>query len=103
MTLLNMTWIPVPRQLDYEVIASIARETKPRMIICGYSAYSRVIDFAAFRAIADDVGAVLMADIAHIAGLVAGGVASFTVSTCAYRDDHDPQDTQGPTWWTDPL
>jgi glycine hydroxymethyltransferase len=65
---------PSTEQLDYEVIASIARETKPRMIICGYSAYSRVIDFAAFRAIADDVGAVLMADIAHIAGLVAGGV-----------------------------
>jgi glycine hydroxymethyltransferase len=65
---------PETEQLDYDVIASIARECKPRMIICGYSAYSRVIDFAAFRRIADEVGAVLMADIAHIAGLVAAGV-----------------------------
>ena len=61
-------------RLDYDAIAKIARETKPKMIICGYSAYSRVIDFARFRAIADEVGAVLMADIAHIAGLVAAGV-----------------------------
>ena len=60
--------------LDYDAIARIARETKPKMIICGYSAYPRVIDFARFRAIADEVGAVLMADIAHIAGLVATGV-----------------------------
>jgi len=60
--------------LDYDAIARIARETKPKMIICGYSAYPRVIDFARFRAIADEVGAVLMADIAHIAGLVASGV-----------------------------
>ena len=61
-------------RLDYDAIAKIVRETKPKMIICGYSAYSRVIDFARFRAIADEVGAVLMADIAHIAGLVAAGV-----------------------------
>ena len=60
--------------LDYDAIARIAKETKPKMIICGYSAYPRVIDFARFRAIADEVGAVLMADIAHIAGLVAAGV-----------------------------
>ena len=60
--------------LDYAVIARIARECKPQLIICGYSAYSRVIDFARFREIADEVGAYLMADIAHIAGLVAAGV-----------------------------
>ncbi len=60
--------------LDYDAIAKIARECKPKMIICGYSAYPRIIDFAAFRKIADEVGAVLMADIAHIAGLVATGV-----------------------------
>ena len=59
--------------LDYEHIAKRALETKPIMIICGYSAYSRTIDFAKFREIADSVGAYLMADIAHIAGLVAGG------------------------------
>ncbi|MBC8201139.1 MAG: serine hydroxymethyltransferase [Planctomycetes bacterium] len=59
--------------LDYDHIAKRALETKPAMIICGYSAYSRTIDFARFREIADSVGAYLMADIAHIAGLVAGG------------------------------
>ncbi len=65
---------PDSELLDYDVIAKRADETKPAMIICGYSAYPRVIDFARFREIADDVGAILMADIAHIAGLVAAGV-----------------------------
>jgi len=60
--------------LDYDHIAQRAKETNPDMIICGYSAYSRTIDFAKFREIADSVGAYLMADIAHIAGLIAGGV-----------------------------
>ena len=65
---------PETELLDYDAIAAIARECKPQLIICGYSAYSRTIDFARFRAIADEVGAYLMADIAHIAGLVATGV-----------------------------
>ena len=65
---------PETERLDYDAIARIAREVKPRMIICGYSAYPRTIDFARFRAIAEEVGAWLMADIAHIAGLVAAGV-----------------------------
>ncbi|MCH2139858.1 MAG: serine hydroxymethyltransferase [Phycisphaerales bacterium] len=64
---------PETERLDYEAIAARANEVKPKMIICGYSAYPRTIDFEKFRAIADDVGALLMADIAHIAGLVAGG------------------------------
>jgi len=64
---------PKTETLDYDTIATRARETKPKMIICGYSAYPRTIDFARFRKIADEVGAVLMADIAHIAGLVATG------------------------------
>ena len=64
---------PDTETLDYEHIAKRALETKPKMIICGYSAYSRTIDFKRFREIADSVGAYLMADIAHIAGLVAGG------------------------------
>jgi|TARA_X000001036_G_scaffold210341_2_gene197617 glycine hydroxymethyltransferase len=63
---------PETETLDYEHIAQRALETKPNMIICGYSAYSRTIDFKRFREIADSVGAYLMADIAHIAGLVAG-------------------------------
>jgi len=65
---------PGTELLDYDEIARIAREVKPRLIICGYSAYPRTIDFARFRAIADEVGAYLHADIAHIAGLVAAGV-----------------------------
>ncbi|MDI9616354.1 MAG: serine hydroxymethyltransferase [Methanothrix sp.] len=60
--------------LDYSEILEIARECKPRMIVCGASAYPRIIDFRAMREIADEVGALLMADIAHIAGLVAAGV-----------------------------
>ena len=59
--------------LDYDELERLAMEHKPRMIIAGYSAYSRVLDFARFRKIADKVGAYLMADIAHIAGLVAAG------------------------------
>lgn len=65
---------PETELLDFDEIARIARECKPKLIICGFSAYPRTIDFAAFRAIADEVGAYLMADIAHIAGLVAAGV-----------------------------
>ena len=65
---------PDTELLDYDQIARLAQEHKPRMIICGYSAYPRVIDFARFRQIADSVDACLMADIAHIAGLVASGV-----------------------------
>ena len=59
--------------LDYDQVERLAVEHKPKMIICGYSAYSRVLDFERFRKIADKVGAYLMADIAHIAGLVAAG------------------------------
>ncbi|MEL6489258.1 MAG: serine hydroxymethyltransferase [Cyanobacteria bacterium J06621_3] len=60
--------------LDYDEIRKIALEHKPKLIICGYSAYPRTIHFDKFRAIADEVGAYMMADIAHIAGLVATGL-----------------------------
>ncbi|WP_322961047.1 serine hydroxymethyltransferase [Mycoplasmopsis cynos] len=60
--------------LDYDTIESLALKEKPDLIICGYSAYSRTIDFARFKQIADKVGAKLMADIAHIAGLIAAKV-----------------------------
>ena len=60
--------------IDYEELAKIARESKPKMIIAGASAYARAIDFKKFREVADEVGAVLMVDMAHIAGLVAAGV-----------------------------
>ena len=58
-------------RLNFNVIRDIALATKPKLIICGYSAYPRIINFESFRRIADEVGAFLMADIAHIAGLVA--------------------------------
>ena len=60
-------------QLDFDQIRDLALRERPKLIICGYSAYPRTIDFAKFRAIADEVGAYLLADIAHIAGLVATG------------------------------
>ena len=60
-------------QLDFDQIRDLALKERPKLIICGYSAYPRTIDFAKFRAIADEVGAYLLADIAHIAGLVASG------------------------------
>ena len=60
-------------RIDYDELARIAREIKPKLITSGASAYPRIIDFARMRAIADEVGALLMADIAHIAGLVATG------------------------------
>ena len=61
-------------QIDYENVRKIALECKPKMIIAGASAYSRIIDFKKFREIADEVGAYLMVDMAHIAGLVAAGL-----------------------------
>tara|TARA_Y100001968_G_scaffold301254_1_gene313349 strand:+ start:979 stop:2241 length:1263 start_codon:yes stop_codon:yes gene_type:complete len=68
--------------LDMEDIRKEAITQKPKLIICGYSAYSRTIDFEAFRSIADETGAYLMADIAHIAGLVAAGVHPNPVPYC---------------------
>jgi glycine hydroxymethyltransferase len=59
--------------IDYDAVRAVAREVKPKLVICGASAYSRLIDFARFREIADEVGATLMADIAHIAGIIAAG------------------------------
>ncbi len=69
-------------QLDYDEVMAIAKEHKPKLIICGYSAYSRTIHFDKFRAIADEVGAYLMADIAHIAGLVATGLHPSPIEHC---------------------
>jgi glycine hydroxymethyltransferase len=60
--------------IDYDAVRAVCLEHKPKMLLCGYSAYPRTIDFKKFREIADEVGALLMADIAHIAGLVAAGV-----------------------------
>ena len=64
---------PQSGRIDYDELANIARDVKPKLITTGASAYPRVIDFERMRAIADEVGAMLMADIAHIAGLIAAG------------------------------
>ncbi len=69
-------------RLDYDQIMELAKQHKPKLIMCGYSAYPRVIEFDKFRAIADEVGAYLVADIAHIAGLVATGHHPSPVPYC---------------------
>ena len=65
---------PVTHRIDYDKVYDLAMEHKPKMIVCGASAYPRIIDFKRFREIADACGAYLMVDMAHIAGLVAAGV-----------------------------
>jgi len=79
---------PATGRINYDRIMAQARECKPKMLIAGYSAYPRTLDFAKFREIADAVGALLLVDMAHFAGLVAGGVhpspvpyADFVTST----------------------
>ncbi len=64
---------PKTERIDYDAVAALAREHRPKMIIAGYSSYPWSVDWNKFRAIADEVGAYLLADIAHVAGLVAGG------------------------------
>ena len=65
---------PETGEIDYEEVERLAREHKPKMIVAGFSAYSRVVDWQRFRTIADEVGAYLFVDMAHIAGLIAAGV-----------------------------
>ncbi len=64
---------PDTGEIDYEEVESLAREHKPKMIVAGFSAYSRVVDWERFRKIADEVGAYLFVDMAHVAGLIAAG------------------------------
>ncbi|HPC86243.1 MAG TPA: serine hydroxymethyltransferase [Smithellaceae bacterium] len=82
--------------IDYEELAKIARESKPKMIVVGASAYPRIIDFTKFRAVADEVGAVIMADIAHIAGLVAVGLHPSPVPVCEYVTTTTHKTLRGP-------
>ncbi len=83
---------PVSGRIDLDAVADRAREVRPKLVICGGSAYPRSIDFAGFRAIADEVGAVLVADIAHFAGLVATGLHpdpvphAHVVTTTTYKN-----------------
>ncbi|MDM1072491.1 serine hydroxymethyltransferase [Empedobacter brevis] len=69
-------------RIDYEAMAETARQEKPQMIICGASAYSRDIDYAKFREVADEVGALLLADISHPAGLIARGILNDPMPHC---------------------
>ncbi len=68
--------------IDYDEVRELALARRPKLIICGYSSYPRTVDWAAFRAIADECGALLLADIAHIAGLIAAGVHPNPVPYC---------------------
>jgi glycine hydroxymethyltransferase len=84
-------------RIDYDQVLDLAKRHRPRLIICGASAYTRVIDFERFRKIADEVGAFLLADISHIAGLVASGIhpspidhAHFT-TTSTYKQLYGPR------------
>lgn len=60
--------------IDYDAVLRTAREVRPKIVLCGHSSYPREFDYARFRAIADDVGALCMADVSHVGGLIAGGV-----------------------------
>ena len=83
-------------RIDMDALRAKALETKPKLIICGASAYPRTIDFAAFRAIADEVGALLMADIAHIAGLVVTGLHPSPVPHADYVTTTTHKTLRGP-------
>ncbi len=82
--------------IDYDEVAAIARRERPKLIVCGASAYSRIIDFARFRAVADEVGALLMADIAHVAGLVATGLHPSPVPHCHFVTTTTHKTLRGP-------
>lgn len=83
-------------RLDYDEILQIARRVRPRLIICGASAYPRIIDFQKFREIADDVGAYLLADIAHIVGLVAAEAHPDPVPYCEVVTSTTHKTLRGP-------
>ncbi len=82
--------------IDYDEVAEIAQEFKPRLIVCGASAYPREIDFKKFREIADSVDAYLMADIAHIAGLVAAGIHQSPIPYCEFVTTTTHKTLRGP-------
>jgi glycine hydroxymethyltransferase len=82
--------------IDFDEVASQARKHRPKMIIVGASAYPRTIDFTKFREIADEVGAVIMADIAHIAGLVAAGIHPSPVPVCEFVTTTTHKTLRGP-------
>lgn len=82
--------------IDYDAAERLAVAERPKLIVCGASAYSRVIDFERFRAIADKAGALLMADIAHIAGLVAAGLHPSPIPHCHFVTTTTHKTLRGP-------
>ena len=82
--------------IDYEEVQRLAAGQRPKLIVCGASAYSREIDFERFRSIADGVGALLMADIAHIAGLVAAGLHASPLPHCDFVTTTTHKTLRGP-------
>ncbi len=82
-------------QLDMDRIRDLAKEHRPKIILAGFTAYPREIDFAAFRSIADEVGALLWVDASHFIGLVAGGAYPAPGAPRRRRDVHDAQGAAG--------
>ena len=87
---------PKTEMLDYGVVEEMAKKEKPKMLVCGASAYPRTIDFKAFQEIADGVGAYCMADIAHIAGLCATGVHPTSVNVTNFTTTTTHKTLRGP-------
>ena len=87
---------PETEMIDYEEVRKIANEVKPKLIVCGASAYSREIDFRKFREIADEVGAYLLCDMAHIAGLVAAGLHMSPIPYCDFVTSTTHKTLRGP-------
>ena len=87
---------PETHRIDYDKVLEIAKECKPKMIVAGASAYPRIIDLAKLREIADAVGAYLMVDMAHIAGLVAAGVHPNPVPYCEFVTTTTHKTLRGP-------
>jgi glycine hydroxymethyltransferase len=83
-------------RIDYDQLRALARQHRPKMIVAGHSAYPRQLDFAAFRSIADEVGALLMADIAHVAGLVVAGLHPSPVPYCDFVTTTTHKTLRGP-------
>jgi glycine hydroxymethyltransferase len=83
-------------RIDLEEVRRLAREHRPKLVVCGASAYSRTIDFAGFRAVADEVDALLLADMAHVAGLVAAGLHPSPVPHCDFVTTTTHKTLRGP-------
>jgi len=83
-------------RIDFDEVRCLALEHRPKMIVCGHSAYPRQIDFALFRAVADEVGALLFADVAHVSGLIVGGVHPTPVPYCDFVTTTTHKTLRGP-------